>query len=41
MLNIITTKENAANIEISGIIRVASRRLMRLKAEYHPGAANA
>ena len=38
-LNIITTNENAAKTEMSGITRVNSARFNRRKAEYHPATA--
>ena len=39
-LNIMTTKENAANTEISGIVRVVRSFFMRCSAAYQPEAAN-
>lgn len=40
-LNIITTNENAANMAINGIVRVARSLFVRLIAEYHPALASA
>src|SRR5208283_1631256 len=40
-LNIITTNENAAKTEISGMTRASSTRFSRLSAEYHPATAPA
>ena len=40
MLNIMITKENAANTEISGMVREASTRLIRRRAQYQPALAN-
>jgi hypothetical protein len=38
-LNIMTTNENAAKTEMSGITRLSSTRFSRFSAEYHPAAA--